>query len=125
MPAVRLREPGRHAVLRPVRGGAGASLPALKRGPTFSPFPSRRRDGLAKHSRSEGAGGSTADWLDTQASIRVHRTLSRDGWPDFVFAFHDGEEIGPRMLARIAKRTGLTPSDLWSYDQLTGRLSGP
>jgi predicted RNA binding protein YcfA (HicA-like mRNA interferase family) len=41
-----------------------------------------------------------------------HRTLSRPGWPDFVFAFHDGEEIGPRMLARIAKRTGLTPDDL-------------
>jgi predicted RNA binding protein YcfA (HicA-like mRNA interferase family) len=41
-----------------------------------------------------------------------HRTLSRSGWPDFVFAFHDGEEIGPRMLARIAKRTGLTPGDL-------------
>ena len=41
-----------------------------------------------------------------------HRTLSRDGWPDFVFAFHDSEEIGPRMLARIAKRSGLTPSDL-------------
>ena len=20
-----------------------------------------------------------------------HRTLSREGWPDFVFAFHDGE----------------------------------
>ncbi len=30
----------------------------------------------------------------------------------FVFAFHDREEIGPRMLARIAKRTGLTPDDL-------------
>jgi predicted RNA binding protein YcfA (HicA-like mRNA interferase family) len=41
-----------------------------------------------------------------------HRTLSRLGWADFVFAFHDGEEIGPRMLARIAKRTGLTPEDL-------------
>ena len=41
-----------------------------------------------------------------------HRTLSRSGWPDFVFAFHEGEEIGPRMLARIAKRTGLTPEDL-------------
>lgn len=41
-----------------------------------------------------------------------HRTLSRQGWPDFVFAFHDREEIGPRMLARIAKRTGLTPEDL-------------
>jgi predicted RNA binding protein YcfA (HicA-like mRNA interferase family) len=41
-----------------------------------------------------------------------HKTLTREGWPDFVFAFHDGEEIGPRMLARIAKRTGLTPNDL-------------
>ncbi len=41
-----------------------------------------------------------------------HRTLSRDGYPDFVFAFHDREEIGPRMLARISKRTGLTPDDL-------------
>jgi hypothetical protein len=29
-----------------------------------------------------------------------------------VFAFHDDDEIGPRMLARIAKRTGLTPDDL-------------
>jgi predicted RNA binding protein YcfA (HicA-like mRNA interferase family) len=41
-----------------------------------------------------------------------HKTLSRDGWPDFVFAFHESEEIGPRMLARIAKHTGLTPNDL-------------
>ena len=41
-----------------------------------------------------------------------HRTLSREGWPDFVFAFHDGEEIGPKMLARIAKHTGLRPEDL-------------
>lgn len=41
-----------------------------------------------------------------------HRTLSRAGWPDFVFAFHDGEEIGPRMLARIARHTGLHPKDL-------------
>ena len=35
-----------------------------------------------------------------------HRTLARAGWPDFVFAFHDKDEIGPKMLARIAKRTG-------------------
>jgi predicted RNA binding protein YcfA (HicA-like mRNA interferase family) len=41
-----------------------------------------------------------------------HRTLSRPGWPDVVFAFHDNEEIGPRMLARLAKVTGLTPEDL-------------
>lgn len=41
-----------------------------------------------------------------------HRTLARPGWPDFVFAFHDRDEIGPKMLARIAKHTGLTPEDL-------------
>lgn len=41
-----------------------------------------------------------------------HKTLSREGWPNYVFAFHDGEEIGPVMLARIAKKTGLKPDDL-------------
>jgi predicted RNA binding protein YcfA (HicA-like mRNA interferase family) len=41
-----------------------------------------------------------------------HKTLARDGWPDYVFAFHDSEEIGPKMLSRIAKHTGLKPEDL-------------
>ena len=59
------------------------------------------------------------DWPSTRAKgvlaalIRIgwkverqtgsHRVLTRPGWPNLVFAFHDGEEIGPRMLARIAK----------------------
>jgi len=41
-----------------------------------------------------------------------HKTFARDGWPDFVFAFHDGDEVGPKMLARMAKHTGLSPEDL-------------
>ena len=41
-----------------------------------------------------------------------HRVLERDGWPDYVFAFHDQDEVGPRMLARIARHTGLQPDDL-------------
>ena len=41
-----------------------------------------------------------------------HRVLTHTGWPDYVFAFHDQDEIGPRMLARIGKATGLTPADL-------------
>lgn len=41
-----------------------------------------------------------------------HRTLAREGWLDYTFAFHDADEIGPRMLARVAKHTGLVPSDL-------------
>jgi len=49
-------------------------------------------------------------WVKRQTGS--HRVLARDGWPDFVFAFHDEDEIGPRMLARIGKATGLRPEDL-------------
>ena len=45
-------------------------------------------------------------------STGSHKTLSRHGFPDYVFAFHDREEIGPRLLARVAKKTGLKPEDL-------------
>jgi hypothetical protein len=38
--------------------------------------------------------------------------LGLAGWRDYVFAFHDREGIGPKMLARIAKHTGLAPEDL-------------
>ena len=41
-----------------------------------------------------------------------HRVLQRFGSPDYIFAFHDGDEIGPHMLARIAKHTGLRPEDI-------------
>ena len=41
-----------------------------------------------------------------------HKVLARNGWTDTVFAFHDSDEIGPRMLARLAKHTGLRPEDL-------------
>jgi hypothetical protein len=62
---------------------------------------------------SQGFSGVAADRLDDQTRVsRIARILSRPGWPDVVFAFHDTEEIGPRMLARIGRRTGLTPNDL-------------
>jgi hypothetical protein len=32
--------------------------------------------------------------------------------PDVVFAFHDAEKTGPRMLVQIAKCTGLKPEGL-------------
>jgi hypothetical protein len=44
------------------------------------------------------------DWPSTQAKT-VLSALLRIG-------FHDREEIGPRMLARIAKHSGLRPEDL-------------
>lgn len=42
----------------------------------------------------------------------AHRVLCHPIWSDYEFAFHDQEEIGPRMLARIAKSTGLEPGKL-------------
>ena len=69
-------------------------------------------------------------WPSTRARI-VFKALLKIGWsvvsqsgshvklrhrdskfPDYIWAFHDREEIGPRMLVRIAKHTGLTPDDL-------------
>ena len=41
-----------------------------------------------------------------------HKQLKRSGFPEFTWAFHETDEIGPRMLARIAKQTGLRPEDL-------------
>lgn len=50
-------------------------------------------------------------WV-TKRQTGSHRILARPGWPDVVFAFHDNDEIGPRMLTRLAKHTGLRPEDL-------------
>ena len=44
--------------------------------------------------------------------VGSHQLLERAGSSDYVFAFHDREEIGPKMLAKIAKKTGLRPEDL-------------
>jgi len=69
----------------------------------------------------------------SSSAKKVYRALERTGWrekpriskggshkqlqnPDypyeFTWAFHDSDEIGPRMLAKIAKRTGLKPEDI-------------
>jgi predicted RNA binding protein YcfA (HicA-like mRNA interferase family) len=51
-------------------------------------------------------------WRVKREAKGSHKVLAREGFVDFVWAFHDRDEIGPKMLARIAKRTGLTPEDL-------------
>ena len=51
-------------------------------------------------------------WTIKRQAGTSHRVLARPGWPDYVFSFRDSDEIGPKMLARIAKHTGLTPKDL-------------
>jgi len=71
-----------------------------------------------------------SQWPSTKAR-RVFQALQKIGWftvsqsgshvklrhrdakfPEYIWAFHEKDEIGPRMLARIAKHTGLMPDDL-------------
>jgi predicted RNA binding protein YcfA (HicA-like mRNA interferase family) len=51
-------------------------------------------------------------WSVKRQAGTSHKVLERSGWANYVFAFHENDEIGPRMLARIARKTGLTPNDL-------------
>jgi len=51
-------------------------------------------------------------WEIKRIKSGSHVRLSRSGFLDYTWAFHDNEELGPKMLARIAKKTGLRPEDL-------------
>ena len=42
-----------------------------------------------------------------------HKQLEHPDYPhEFTWAFHDDVEIVPKMLAKIAKETGLKPEDI-------------
>lgn len=66
----------------------------------------------ASKARMVLAGLLRIGWAVKRQSGTSHRILARQGCTDFVFAFHDQDEIGPKMLARSAARTGLKPDDL-------------
>jgi predicted RNA binding protein YcfA (HicA-like mRNA interferase family) len=51
-------------------------------------------------------------WSVKREAKGSHKVLRREGFPNFIWSFHDREEIGPKMLSRISKKTGLTPEDL-------------
>lgn len=41
-----------------------------------------------------------------------HRVLTKPGWQDYVFAYHDRKELGPGALKLLGEKTGLRPDDL-------------
>jgi predicted RNA binding protein YcfA (HicA-like mRNA interferase family) len=51
-------------------------------------------------------------WTVKADKASSHTQLERPGWGEYTWAFHEGDELGPKILSRIAKRTGLTPEDL-------------
>jgi hypothetical protein len=38
--------------------------------------------------------------------------MKKDGWAEYPFSFYDSEELGPAILAKVSKKTGLQPKDL-------------
>jgi predicted RNA binding protein YcfA (HicA-like mRNA interferase family) len=71
-----------------------------------------------------------SDWPSTKAK-QVFKVFLKIGWevvsqrgshiklkhksasyPMYVWAYRDSDELGPKILSRIAKHTGLTPKDL-------------
>jgi len=50
-------------------------------------------------------------WLHDR-TVGSHKIMKKAGWPDYPFSFHDSEELGAAILAKISKKTGLQPDDL-------------
>lgn len=44
--------------------------------------------------------------------VGSHKKFSRPNFPNYTWSFADGDELGPAILSRIAKQTGLKPTDL-------------
>jgi hypothetical protein len=74
--------------------------------------PSAPRDQLAEQQGQEGPGSPASYRLGDQASIELASHAIAAGLARFRLRLSYDDEIGPHMLARIAKRTGLTPGDL-------------
>lgn len=53
-------------------------------------------------------------WYVERQSATSHKVLRHkaDKFPPYVWAFGDGDELGPKIIARIAKHTGLRREDL-------------
>ena len=51
-------------------------------------------------------------WVPKTEKKGSHVQLQRKGFPDYTWAWHESDEIGPVAMGKIAKYTGLTPEDL-------------
>src|SRR5512135_3593824 len=72
----------------------------------------RQHESLAFGSRSCPSPSAATNRLANQTTVGFTPHACTQRLSRLRFPFHEGEEIGPRMLARVAKHTGLTPNDL-------------
>jgi len=67
---------------------------------------------MARDLGAARAGGVAANWLAHRPHLRLSSDLRREGWPQYRFAYHDRQELGPVALSEMAKHTGLRPENL-------------
>ena len=58
------------------------------------------------------AGGIASHGMEGRAPNRIAPAIAPPARGEYTFAFHDRDEIGPVMVGKVAKKTGLTPEDL-------------
>jgi predicted RNA binding protein YcfA (HicA-like mRNA interferase family) len=51
-------------------------------------------------------------WTVKAETGSSHKQMIHPDWGEATWSFHDGVEIGPKMLARLAKVFKFTPNDL-------------
>ena len=51
-------------------------------------------------------------WRIKRQSGTSHWILERQGWPDFLFAYHDRVTLGPTAMRALARKTGLRRENL-------------
>ncbi len=51
-------------------------------------------------------------------TVGSHKILKKDEWPDYPFSFHDSEELGPAILAKISKRPAFGPKTCEAHASL-------
>jgi predicted RNA binding protein YcfA (HicA-like mRNA interferase family) len=42
-------------------------------------------------------------------TVGSHKIMKKAGWADYPFSFHDSEELGPAMLAKISNKIAFNP----------------
>jgi hypothetical protein len=67
---------------------------------------------MAEYEGKRSEACSPSKRLDSDLTKGLSRKIAPSDYGNYMFGFHDREEIGPRMLAKIAKYTGLKPDDL-------------
>src|ERR1019366_8743027 len=88
------------------------ALTMAKKFPPLEQGSSRWHEPLALGQGKAAAGGVASNRTERSLAERFSSSPHAAGWPNYTFAFHDGDEVGPGLIAQIAKKTGLQPEDL-------------